>query len=264
MELALKGKVGIITGAGWGIGKATALGLADEGVKVVIADLDEERGSSTAKEINDKGGEAIFTKVDVASWPEVEQAVATTLKEFGQIDILVNNAGKWVTEFFIKQQREDWSSQIDVNYYGTLNFTKAVIDHMVSRKTGSIINVSSDASRVGEPNQPVYSGAKAAVVAFTKALAKEVGRHSIRANVVCASLTAGERRLEMEEKMRQENPEKYAAYEEQMKKVVRLYPLGKFGKPEDLANMIIFLASDLRAGHITGQTISVNGGYCMV
>jgi len=264
MELALKDKVAIVTGAGWGIGKSTALGLADEGVKVVIADLDEGRGSSAAQEVKDRGGEALFTKVDVASWPEVEQAVATTLKKFGQIDILVNNAGKWVTEFFIKQPREDWNSQVDVNYYGALNFTKAVIDHMVSRKTGSIINVGSDAARVGEPNQPVYSGAKAAVVAFTKALAKEVGRYGIRANVVCASLTMVERRLEMEERMKREDPEKYAAFEEQMKRVLRLYPLGKFGKPEDLANMIIFLASDLRAGHITGQTISVNGGYCMV
>lgn len=264
MELELKDKVAIVTGAGWGIGKAAAMGFADEGAKVVIVDLDETRGNSTVQELKNKGSKALFTKVDVSSWTDVEQAVASTLSEFGQIDILVNNAGAWRIEFFTKQSREDWAVQVDVCYYGTLNFTKAVIDHMVSRKTGSIINVASDAARIGEPNQPVYSGAKAAVVGFSKALAKEVGRNGIRVNVVCPSLTTVERRVEMEEKMKQEEPEKYATYEEQMKKALRLYPIRKFGKPEDLANMIVFLASDLRAGHITGQTISINGGYCMV
>jgi 2-hydroxycyclohexanecarboxyl-CoA dehydrogenase len=264
MELELKDKVAIVTGGGWGIGKAAAMGFADEGARVVIADLDEGRGISTVQELRDKGSEALFTKVDVSSWPEVEQAVASTVKEFGQIDILVNNAGAWRIEFFTKQPREDWAVQVDVCYYGTLNFTKAIIDHMVSRKTGSIINVASDAARVGEPNQPIYAGAKAAVVGFSKSLAKEVGRHGIRVNVVCPSLTTVERRVEMEEQMKQQDPEKYAAYEEQMKKAVRLYPMRKLGKPEDLANMIVFLASDFRAGHVTGQTISVNGGYCMV
>jgi 2-hydroxycyclohexanecarboxyl-CoA dehydrogenase len=264
MELELKDKVAVVTGGGWGIGKAAAMGFADEGARVVIADLDEGRGISTVQELRDKGYEALFSKVDVSSWPEVEQAVASTLKEFGQIDILVNNAGAWRIEFFTKQPREDWAVQVDVCYYGTLNFTKAVIDHMVSRTTGSIINVASDAARVGEPNQPVYAGAKAAVVAFSKSLAKEVGRHGIRVNVVCPSLTTVERRVEMEEQMKQQEPEKYAAYEEQMKRAVRLYPMRKFGKPEDVASMIVFLGSDLRAGHVTGQTISVNGGYCMV
>jgi len=264
MELELKDKVAIVTGGGWGIGKAAAMGFADEGSRVVIADLDEARGNSTVQELKNKGSEALFARVDVSSWPNVEQAVALTLKEFGQIDILVNNAGAWRIEFFTRQPREDWAVQIDVCYYGTLNFTKAVIDHMVSRKTGSIINVASDAARVGEPNQPVYAGAKAAVVGFSKSLAKEVGRHGIRVNVVCPSLTTVERRVEMEEQMKREEPEKYATHEEQMKKAVRLYPMRKFGKPGDLANMIVFLGSDLRSGHVTGQTISVNGGYCMV
>jgi 2-hydroxycyclohexanecarboxyl-CoA dehydrogenase len=264
MELKLKGKVAMVTGGGWGMGKATVLGFAEEGVKVVIADLDEGRGNAAFREVKDKGGETLFIKVDVTNWEMVKQAVATTLDKFGQIDILVNNAGAWQTDFFVRQKREDWTFQIDVCFYGTLNFAKAVIDHMISRKTGSIINVASDAARIGEPNQPVYSGAKAAVVAFSKALAKEVGPHGIRVNVVCPSMTIGERRTEMVEKMKQESLEKYSEYEDQMKKALRLYPLRKFGRPEDVANMIVFLASDLRSGHITGQTISVNGGYCMV
>jgi 2-hydroxycyclohexanecarboxyl-CoA dehydrogenase len=263
MDLELKDKVAIVTGAGWGIGKATAVGLADEGAKVVIAELDEGRGGSTAQQIKDGGGEAFFVQTDVTDWSQVEQLVAAVLQEYGQIDIVANVAGAWRINYFTKMPRQDWDIEIKVNYYGTLNCSKAVIDHMIARQTGCIINVGSDAGRVGEPNQPVYSGAKAAVIGFTKALAKEMGRHNVRVNVVCPSMTVGERRIELEEQMQQEEPEKYAAYQEQMRKIQRLYPLRKLGKPEDVANMIIFLASSLKAGHVTGQAISVNGGYCM-
>ena len=114
MELGHTNKVAIVTGGGWGMGKATVLGLADEGVKVVIADLDEGRGNATTKEVKDKGGEALFVKVDVVNWEMVKQTVADTIGRFGQIDILVNNAGAWQTEFFIKQKREDWAFQVDI------------------------------------------------------------------------------------------------------------------------------------------------------
>ena len=261
MDLALKGKVGIVTGSGWGIGKAVAVGLAEEGAKVVIADLDETRGAAAAAEIKSKGGQAIFVKTDVTNWENVENLVAATLKEFGQIDILVNNAGAWTIDYFARIPREKWAIDINVNYVGTLNTCKAVIDHMVSRKSGCIINVGSDAGRAGEPNQPVYSGAKAAVIGFGRALAKDVGRNNIRVNTVCPSMTVGERRVEMEAKMKQDDPAGFAKYEEQQAKVLKLYPLRKVGKPEDVANMIIFVSSELRAGHLTGQTISVNGGY---
>jgi len=264
MDLALQDKVGIVTGSGWGIGKAVAVGLAAEGAKVVIADLDEVRGAAAAEEINANGGTALFVKTDVTSWENVEQLAATTMETFGQIDIMVNNAGAWTLDLFARIPREKWAIDIGVNYYGTLNTCKAVIDHMIERKSGCIINVGSDAGRVGEPNQPVYSGAKAAVIGFTRALAKDVGRHGIRVNAVCPSMTSGERRAELEADMKENKPEEYAAYEETMKKIIRLYPLRKLGKPEDLANTIVFLSSDLRAGHITGQTLSVNGGYCML
>ncbi|MBN1612834.1 MAG: SDR family oxidoreductase [Deltaproteobacteria bacterium] len=264
MDLALKDKVGIVTGAGWGMGKAIAEGLAEEGARVVVADIDEARGIAATKQIVDSGGEATFVRADVSRWSEVQQVVSAALERFEHIDILVNNAGAWVMESFAKMQRESWDIQINVNYYGTLNFTKAVLDHMISRKTGCIISIGSDAARIGEPTQTIYSGTKAAILAFTRSLAKEVGRYGIRVNAVCPSLTRVERRVEMEESMRREDPAKFEAYQEQMKKALRLYPLGKFGAPQDVANMVVFLASDLRAGHITGQTISVNGGYCMV
>jgi len=264
MDLALKDKVGIVTGAGWGMGKEIAVGLAEEGARVVVTDIDEGRGIATAKQIGDSSGKAMFVRADVSSWPDVQQAVAAALERFKQIDILVNNAGAWVMQDFAQMPRESWDIQINVNYYGTLNFTKAVLDHMISRRTGSIVSIGSDAARVGEPTQTIYSGTKAAILAFTRSLAKEVGRYGIRVNAVCPSLTRVERRVEMEENMRREDPVKFEAYQEQMKRALRLYPLGKFGMPQDVANMVVFLASDLRAGHITGQTISVNGGYCMI
>lgn len=230
MDLALKDKVGIVTGAGWGMGKAIATGLAEEGAKVVVTDIDEGRGSSTAKQINDGGGEAMFVRADVSSWSDVQETAAAALERFKRIDILVNNAGTWVMENFAQMPRGSWDIQINVNYYGTLNFTKAVLDHMIARKTGSIISIGSDAARVGEPTQTIYSGTKAAILAFTRSLAKEVGRYGIRVNAVCPSLTRVERRVEMEESMRLEDPAKYEAYQDQMKKAVRLYPLGKFGE----------------------------------
>lgn len=264
MDLGLKGKVAIVTGAGAGISKATAILLAEEGAKVVVAEFDESRGKATVEQIKDKGGQSLFFKTDVADWSQVEQLVAVTLKEFGQIDIMANVVGAWRINYFTKMPREDWDIEIKVNFIGTLNCCRAVIDHMIARKAGCIINTGSDAGRVGEPNQPVYSGAKAAVIGFTRALAKDVGRYGIRVNCVCPGMTRVERRVEMEEKMQREEPEKWAAYQENYKKIMKLYPLRKEGKPEDLASMIVFLASDIRAGHVTGQTISVNGGYSMI
>ncbi|MGA2467123.1 MAG: SDR family NAD(P)-dependent oxidoreductase [Thermodesulfobacteriota bacterium] len=261
MDLWLKDRVSIVTGGGWGIGKATALTFAEEGARVVIADMDETRGESAAEEIRSKGGQSIFTNTDVSKWESAVNMVNDTLKAFGQIDVLVNNAGAFRTNFFMKMTREDWKAEIDVNFYGVLNCVRAVLEHMIERKSGCIINVSSDAGRVGEPNQPVYSGTKGAVIAFSKAIAKDVSRYSIRVNSVCPSLTIGERRLEVEKDLR-EDPEKWKAYEEWKQSTLRLYPLRRFNEPQDLANTIVYLASE-RSCNIHGQTISINAGYCM-
>jgi 2-hydroxycyclohexanecarboxyl-CoA dehydrogenase len=262
MELGLKDKVGIITGGGWGIGKATAVTFAEEGMRMVIADMDEARGRRAAEEICSKGGTAIFLQTDVSKWEDALNMAKAALEAFGQIDVLVNNAAAFRTNFFMKMNREDWKAEIDVNLYGTLNCTRAVLDSMIERRSGCIISVSSDAGKVGEPNQPVYSGTKGAVIAFSKALAKDVSRYSIRVNVVCPSLTVGERRLADEERLRGD-PEKWKAYEDWKKKTLLLYPLRRLNEPQDLANAIVFLASE-RARNIHGQAISVNAGYCMV
>lgn len=264
MDLGLKGKVALVTGGGWGMAKAACLTFAEEGSSVVVADLDVGRATEVAHQILAAGGKALAVKADVTSWSDVQGMVAAAVKEFGQLDILANVAGAWRINYFMKMEREDWDVEIDVNYRGMLNCTRAALEHMIPRKSGCILSVASDAARTGEPNQPVYSGAKAAVIGFSKALAKDVARHGIRVNVVCASLTVGERRIEMEEQMRAAGDEAaIKAYDEAMARALKMYPLRKFGKPQDIANTLVFVASDLRCGHLTGQTISVNGGYVM-
>lgn len=261
MELGLKDRVSIVTGAGWGIGKATALTFAEEGCRVVIADLDEKRGNAAAEEILAKGGQAIYTKTDVSQWESTVAMAEAAIKAFGQIDVLVNNAAAFRPNFFLKMTREDWKLEIDVNFTGVLNCCRAVLDNMIERKSGCIISVASDAGKTGEANQPVYSGTKGAVIAFSKAIAQDVSRHNIRVNTVCPSLTVGERRLEMEAEL-QKDSQKWEDYQKWKKSVIRMYPLRRLNEPQDLANAIVFLASN-RARNIHGQAISVNAGFCM-
>lgn len=264
MDLGLTGRVAIVTGGGWGIGRATARTFADEGVRVIVADLDEGRGSAVADEINVAGGEARFVQCDVSDYAAAERAVTAATSSFGRLDIVANVAGAWRINYFMQMPRDDWDLEIKVNYIGTLNVCRAALEVMIPAGAGAIVNVGSDAGRVGEPNQPVYSGAKAAVIGFTRALAKDVGKNGIRANVVCPGLTVGERREEMVEEMRARGDEEaISKYEAQMERIKKGYPLRKFGTPTDLANMIVFMASD-RAGHVTGQTVSVSGGYSMI
>ncbi|MGK2851140.1 MAG: SDR family NAD(P)-dependent oxidoreductase [Candidatus Limnocylindrales bacterium] len=264
MDLGLTGKVAVVTGGGWGIGRATAQTFTDEGVKVIIADLDEGRGSAAADEIQATGGEARFVQCDVSDYAAAERAVQAAVSTFGRLDIVANVAGAWRINYFMQMPREDWDLEVKVNYIGTLNLCRAALEHMIPQGSGAIVNIGSDAGRVGEPNQPVYSGAKAAVIGFSRALAKDVGRHGIRVNVVCPGLTVGERREEMVDEMRKRGDEEaIRKYEEQMERIKKSYPLRKFGTPTDLANMIVFVASD-RAGHVTGQTVSVSGGYSMI
>jgi 2-hydroxycyclohexanecarboxyl-CoA dehydrogenase len=263
MDLGLKGKVVIVTGSAQGIGRATAFLFAEEGAKVVVADLNEEGAKKVVEEIKAKKSEAIAFKIDVTKLPEARNMVKTAVDKFGKLDILVNCAAAWRTNFFMNMPEADWDFEIATVYRSVLVCARAALEHMTERKGGKIINIGSDAGRVGEPNQPVYSGAKGGVIAFTKALAKDVARHGILVNCVCPSMTVGERRVEMEKEMeRKGETEALKKYRDQMDRIIRMYPLRKLGKPEDIANTVVFLASE-RANHITGQTVSVNGGYAM-
>jgi len=261
MDLILKGKVVIVTGASQGIGRAIAITFAQEGANVVISDLNEEKGASVVDEIKVAGGEALMVKTDVSKMEDAERLAKAALDTFSGIDILVNDAAAPRTfGDFWKIGRDVWQQNIDVNLYGAMNTCRAVIEHMIAQQSGRIINVASDSGRVGEPRCPWYCASKAGVVGFTKGLAIDVGRYGITVNAVYPGFTMVERYKEMNEKLLAElGPEKF---EERQRKLLKLYPMRKLGKPQDVADMVVFLCSD-RAGHITGQAIAVDGGYCM-
>lgn len=253
MDLNLKGKTVIVTGGGRGIGAAIAAGLADEGANVAIADIDEATAGKIAAEIAGKGVKSIAVATDVTDPASVAAMVERVESEFGPVDVLVNNAAKlpvfltFIEEKNSGQTDDFWTKVVDVCYHGVINCTAAVIEGMTERGYGKIVNMASDAGKVGEPRQAVYAGAKGAIIAFTKSIAKETGRYGINVNAVCPSMTKTEAVSAM-------------LSEEFEKRVVKAYPMRRLGEPEDIANLVLFLASD-RASWITGQAVSVNGGY---
>jgi 2-hydroxycyclohexanecarboxyl-CoA dehydrogenase len=250
MDLGLRDKVAVVTGAGSGIGQAIADSLGREGARVVATDLQGDTALATATAVQSQGGTALGLALDVTHYPQAQAMVQQVLQQFGRIDVLVNCAGAWRVNLFVDSQPADWAFEVNVCFMGVVNCTRAVLDPMIAQQSGKIVNIASDAGRVGEVRQAVYSGAKAAVIGFSKAVAKEVGRYNIHVNCVCPGFTktpATSDRLtpELEER------------------IVRLYPLRKLGVPEDVAKVVTFLASD-GASHVTGQTISVSGGYSTV
>ena len=255
MDLQIKGKVAIVTGGGRGIGAGIAEVLAEEGAYVAIAEIDEESAQKTAAALEQKGVKSIAVATDVTDPTSVEAMVERVESELGPVMIMVNNAAKlpmfltFVEEKGSGNTEEYWNKVVDVCYHGVINCTAAVIERMSERKYGKIINMASDAGKVGEPRQAVYAGAKGAIIAFTKSIAKEAGRYGVNVNAVCPSMTKTEAVSEM-------------LSEEFEKKVVRAYPMRRLGEPRDIANLVAFLASD-RSSWITGQAISVNGGYAM-
>ena len=247
MDLGLGGKVAMVTGGGSGIGEAIALRLAEEGATMVAADLDGGNAEAVAARA---GPPAEGVALDISSFEQAKAAVDGVVERHGRLDVLVNCAGAWRIGPFMDAPPEDWAFEVDTNLLGTINCTRAALDPMVAQGGGKIVNISSDAGRVGEFRQAVYSGAKAGIIGFSKAVAREVGRSGIHVNVVCPGYTktpgtAGQLDPEIEAR------------------IAKGYPLRKLGLPDDVAKMAVFLASE-GASHITGQTISVSGGYSMV
>ncbi len=263
MNLGLAGKTVIVTGGGSNIGRATSLTFAKEGANVVIAELKAAFAEKVASEANalKTGGRTIVVETDVTKIDAVEAMVKKTIEEFGKVDILVNNAG-WGTEIlFVDTTTDIWDKTININYKGVLNCTKTVLSHMIEQKSGAIVNLGSDAGRMGEFRESVYGGCKGAVIAFTKAVARETGRYGIRLNVVCPGLTVptGE---ELGEGSMFKGAESYLT-PENLAQAAKNYPLRRLGKAQDVANAVVFLASD-GASFITGQTLSASGGYTMM
>ncbi|MCL5265956.1 MAG: 3-oxoacyl-ACP reductase FabG [Chloroflexi bacterium] len=248
MELNLRGKVALITGGGQGIGRAIALAFANEGARVAVADKNPATAADVADEINQFGGEAISIQADVTDEAQVRAMVDKVLTEFGQIDILVNNAGTAFHKFFAQSTRKDWDIDINVNLLGAMNCASAVVQHMIDRRYGKIVSIASDAGKIGEARLVTYSAAKAGIIAFSKALAKELGRYGINVNSVSPGTI--------------ETPLAMGLLGDNVDQVVKSYAIRRLGKPEDIANAVVFLASDA-ASFITGQSLSVNGGYSM-
>ena len=249
MDLELKDKVAIVTGGGGGIGAQTCLTLAREGVDVAVVDLNLENARKTADEVKSTGVKAIALQIDVSQPEQTEQMVQQTLSEFGKIDILNNVAGLAMPRYFKDSNKEIWEMGINACLYGVMNCCKAVLETMMEQNHGKIVNVSSDSGKAGEKIMVSYSAAKAGIMGFTKSLAKELGRNWVNVNAVCPGTTKGTGMTALID-------------EELEQKWVKQYALRRLGKPEDTANMIVFLSSKA-ADWITGQAISVNGGYFM-
>jgi 3-oxoacyl-[acyl-carrier protein] reductase len=243
--MKLKEKVGIVTGGANGIGQAISLALSREGADVIVTDIDLEGAERVAEEIKSLGRRSLPVRADVTKFQEVVGMAQTALKEFGKIDFLVNNAGGSAREkasLFHQSTPEVWDHVIAINLKGTMNCTRAVIEHMMERGTGKIVNIASDTGLVGYAGFVDYSAAKAGIIGFTRALAKEVASHGIHVNAVAPGPTATRVMLA------KLPGDKFA----------KRTGLGRLGKPEEIAATVLFLTTQ-EADFITGQVIPVCG-----
>ena len=243
----LADQVAIVTGGSRGIGRATAIALATEGAKVVV---NYARSSDAAEEvvaeITSAGGEAIAIGADVSQAEDVDSLIKQTLEKFSRIDVLVNNAGITRDNLLMRIKPADWQAVIDLNLTGVFLCTKAVTKKMLKQRSGRIINIASVAGQMGNPGQANYSAAKAGAIGFTKTVAKELASRGITVNAVAPGFIA----TDMTNDLKSEE-------------IIKFIPLGRYGKPEEVAGMVRFLAADPAAAYITGQVFNVDGGMVM-
>jgi len=236
----LKGAVVLVTGGTRGIGRAIAERFKEAGAKVYITGTNKERTEAAARELGVNG-----VKMDVSNREEVKRVVSEIVEKEGGIDVLVNNAGITRDALFIRMKDEDWDAVIETNLNGVYNVTRAVVPHMVKRRKGSVINVSSVVGFTGNVGQTNYSATKSALIGFTKSLAKELGGRGIRVNAVAPGYITTDMTKAIPEKIKSE--------------LLKSIPLRREGEPREVADAVLFLASEM-ASYITGTTLHVNGG----
>ena len=264
MELGLKGKNVIVTGGGSNIGRAIVHAFAAEESNITIAELAPSQGEKVATEIAATGGASRVKVIatDVSDHQQVGRMVAESLAEFGSIDVLVNNVGWTIDRLFMEKPREEWEKEVQVNLWGAINCIHGVLPSMIARQSGSIVSLSSDAGRMGEYREAVYSACKAGVIALNKSVARETGRYGLRLNVVCPGLVVPpDDEAISDESMWNQMREIFT--EDVKERVERNYLFRRLAKASEIANAVVFLASDA-ASYITGQTLSVSGGYTMM
>jgi 2-hydroxycyclohexanecarboxyl-CoA dehydrogenase len=247
--MTLGGKVALVTGGGGRIGTAIVIALADMGAAVAVVDRDGAAAEATAAQLTGRGAKAIGLAADITDAASVREAVAATMSSLGPIDVLVNCAGWDKIQPFVENTEDDWDRIIAINLKGPIIVTRAVLDQMIEHGGGRIVNISSDAARVGSTGEAVYSAAKGGIIAFTKTLAREMARHQINVNCVCPGPTDTPLLASMDDKLR-------GAIEKSI-------PLRRIAQPDDIAPLVAFLAG-AGARYMTGQTISVSGGLTMV
>ncbi|MFJ8207350.1 SDR family NAD(P)-dependent oxidoreductase [Micromonospora chalcea] len=243
------GKVALVVGAGSGIGASAAEVFHANGATVAVADINLAGAQDTAARLVEAGVKSSAFAVDITRRDQTEDLVRDVLAEYGRIDILVSTVGWSDTTFLVDEDEAYWRRIIDINLMGSIFLCRAVLDHMIERRSGSIVLTSSDAGKVGTMGETVYAAAKAGVIGFVKSLAREVARHQLRINAISPGPT--------------DTPLIRAQTDQRViEKMVRAVPLKRMGEPVEQANALVFLASDA-ASYITGQTVSVSGGLTM-
>jgi len=246
--MKMDGKTVVVTGAASGIGLATAEAMVQAGATVIMADLALEKGRAEAERLRAAGHDARCEQLDVSS-PESVTSFARRVLAQGEVHVLVNCAGWGKPQAFIDNEPDFWDRVVGINLMGPIRLARALLEPMIERRSGKIVNVASDAGRVGSSGETVYSGAKGGLISFSKGLAREMARYSINVNCVCPGPT--------------ETPMLMAVPENHREAFRRAIPMKRFGKPSDVADAVVFLASE-RSDYITGQVLSVSGGLTMV
>lgn len=247
--MALAGKIAVVTGGASGIGKATSIALATAGAHVFIADLNADAGADVASQIRQGGGRADFVGVDVTDQLSIQTFAQSVHAQVGKVDIVVNGAGWDKIEPFVNNTPDLWQKVVAINLMGPISVARAFLDPMIAARSGTIVNIASDAGRVGSSGETVYAGAKGGVVAFTKSLARELARSRITVNCVCPGPT--------------DTPLLRASVSDKMRDaLLKAIPLGRLAEAEDIAAAVLFFASS-GATYVTGQVLSVSGGLTM-